>query len=269
MVDASGGFAKSWAMLTPIKEIKRVDSPAVTPQALTWHKGELWMGSRDLRRIYRLEAETFAVLEEIDAPGIPWAAVSAGESLWFTVGEGTDDDRYLRRYEKGKGFSDKERIPCPDFTGSYLSYDGEALYLSQWYKHRILRLDSAGQIVREIAIDAEISGHDFLGDQFLRITLLMSSVAVTALLRAGPPTAADVGDAESFGHAALYMGAASGSVQLATTCSPSPMPVPPATANDSQCFVLNPQPARRLSLRTISCGSSCQRRRRVRSFIPH
>jgi hypothetical protein len=148
--------------MLPIKEIKRLDSPAVTPQALTWHRGELWMGSRDLRRIYRLEVGTFAVIEEIDAPGIPWAAVSAGESLWFTLGEGADDDRYLWRYEKGKGFSERERIACPDFTGSYLSYDGEALYLSQWYKHRILRLDSAGQIVREIAIDAEISGHVFV-----------------------------------------------------------------------------------------------------------
>jgi hypothetical protein len=154
-------FAKSWEML-PIKEIKRLDSPAATPQALTWHRGELWMGSRDLRRIYRLEGGTFAVIEEIDAPGIPWAAVSAGESLWFTLGEGEDDDRYLRRYEQGKGFSEKERIACPDFTGSYLSYDGEALYLSQWYKHRILRLDSTGQVVREIAIDAEISGHVFV-----------------------------------------------------------------------------------------------------------
>jgi hypothetical protein len=148
-------------MLNPIKEIQRLPSPAVTPQALTWHKGELWMGSRDLRRIYRLEAGTFAVLEEIEAPGIPWAAVSAGDSLWFTIGEGADDDRYLRRYENGKGFSEKG-IACPDFTGSYLSYDGEALYLSQWYKHRILRLDPAGQIMREIAVGAEVSGHVFV-----------------------------------------------------------------------------------------------------------
>jgi hypothetical protein len=157
-------------MLSPIKEIKRLDSPAVTPQALTWHGGELWMGSRDLRRIYRLESGTFAVIEEIDAPGIPWAAVSAGESLWFTLGEGADDDRYLRRYEIGKGFSEKDRTACPDFTGSYLSYDGEALYLSQWYKHRILKLDSAGQIVREIAIGAEISGHVFV-DGFIYVLL--------------------------------------------------------------------------------------------------
>src|SRR2546423_4690505 len=149
-------------MLSPIKEIQRLHSPAVTPQALTWHKGELWMGSRDLRRIYRLEAGTFAVLEEIDAPGIPWAAVSAGDSLWLTLGEDPDDDRYLWRYITGKEFSETERIACPEFTGSYLSYDGEHLYLSQWYKHRILKLDAAGQIIREIAVDAEISGHVFV-----------------------------------------------------------------------------------------------------------
>jgi len=75
------------------------------------------------------------------------------------------------------------------------------------------------------------------------ITLVVSSFALTGFLRAGPPTAADVGDAESFGHAALYMGAASGFVQLAPACTPAPTPVPPATANDSQCFVLSPQPA--------------------------
>jgi hypothetical protein len=72
--------------------------------------------------------------------------------------------------------------------------------------------------------------------------LAVSSLALGTSLRAGPPTAADVGDAESFGHAALYMGAASGFVQLQPSCTPAPSPVPPATANDSQCFALNAQP---------------------------
>jgi hypothetical protein len=71
------------------------------------------------------------------------------------------------------------------------------------------------------------------------ITLVLSSFAVTGFLRAGPtPTAADVGDADSFGHAALYMGAASGFVHLKPSCTPAPTPVPPATANDDQCFVV-------------------------------
>jgi hypothetical protein len=144
-----------------IVERKRVPSPAPTPQALAWHDGELWFGSRDLQRIYRMDPKNWKVLEESAAPGTPWAAVSDCKGLWFTLGEGPDDDRYLRRFEVGPGFAE-ERIACPDFTGSYLSYDGEALYLSQWYKHRILKLNAAGQVVREIAVGAEISGHVFV-----------------------------------------------------------------------------------------------------------
>lgn len=140
----------------------RLPSPAVTPQALTWHGKALWMGSRDLRQIYGIDVKTWTVFEQTEAPGIPWAAVSTGEDLWLTLGEGPDDDRYLRRYLPGKGFSEKERIPCPEFTGSYLGYDGKHLYLSQWYKHRILELDSDGAIRREIAVGAEICGHVFV-----------------------------------------------------------------------------------------------------------
>ncbi|HEV2840750.1 MAG TPA: hypothetical protein VGW39_05440 [Chthoniobacterales bacterium] len=148
--------------LPAIIEKRRLPSPAVTPQAVAWHGGRLWMGSRDLRRIYSIDAKTWTVLEEAEAPGIPWAAVSKGDDLWFTIGEGSEDDRYLRRYLPGKGFSAAERVACPEFTGSYLSTDGDNLYLSQWYKHRILKLDSGGNILREIAIDAEICGHVFV-----------------------------------------------------------------------------------------------------------
>jgi len=117
------------------------------------------MGSRDLRRIYGINVKTWTVFEENEAPGIPWAAVSTGEDLWFTIGEGPEDDRYLRRYFPGKGFSPIERIPCPEFTGSYLSYDGNHLYLSQWYKHRILKLDPSGDTLRVIDVGKEICGH--------------------------------------------------------------------------------------------------------------
>jgi hypothetical protein len=145
-----------------ITERARMPSPAPTPQALTWHLGDLWMGSRDLRRVYRMERKQWLVTEEEEAPGTPWAAVSAGSNLWFTLGEGPEDDRYLRRYVVGEGFVDDDRIACPDFTGSYLSYDGNHLYLSQWYKHRILELDGKGNILREIPIHAEICGHVFV-----------------------------------------------------------------------------------------------------------
>ena len=49
-----------------------------------------------------------------------------------------------------------------NFTGSYLSYDGQHLHLSQWYKKLILRLDERGNILREIDVGAEICGHTFV-----------------------------------------------------------------------------------------------------------
>ncbi|MDQ6765259.1 MAG: hypothetical protein M3Z22_04050 [Verrucomicrobiota bacterium] len=154
-------------LLPPVKELRRLRSPAPAPQALAFHEGTLWMGSRDLRRVYALNPNDGAVRSELAAPGIPWAAVATGETLRFTLGEGADDDRYIRGFVPGKGFGE-ERIACPEYTGSYLSYDGKDLYLSQWYEHRILQVDGAGAIRRTINVGAEICGHVFR-DGFLYV----------------------------------------------------------------------------------------------------
>jgi hypothetical protein len=147
-----------------ISEQRQLPSPAITPQALTWDSNAklLWMGSRDLRRIYAIDPETWTVLKEIEAPGIPWAAVATNGSLRFTIGEGPGDDRYVYRYTTDAGFSETDRIACPEFTGSYLSYDGRNLYLSQWYKHRILKFHTTANVIREIDVGAEICGHVFI-----------------------------------------------------------------------------------------------------------
>jgi hypothetical protein len=147
--------------LPSILEQRRLKSPAVTPQALAWHNGALWMGSRDLRRIYGIEPKEWRVFEEREAPGIPWAAVSVGDSMRVTIGEGANDDRYMWSYRPGDGFSDEGRFAFPEFTGSYLSHDGTNVYMSQWYKGRILKLKSTGEIIDEIKVDGEISGHAF------------------------------------------------------------------------------------------------------------
>src|SRR4029077_19579024 len=81
-----------YQMERSIIERRRLPSPAATPQALAYRGDAVWMGSRDLRRIYKIDIQTWAVLEEADAPGIPWAAVSMGDCLRFTIGEGPDDD---------------------------------------------------------------------------------------------------------------------------------------------------------------------------------
>jgi hypothetical protein len=148
--------------LSTIIERARFPSPAAAPQALAWNGGKLWMGSRDLRRIYVIDPREWKVLEEKEPPGIPWAAVATNGTLCFTIGEGPDDDRYIRRFVPGVGFSEEDKIACPEFTGSYLSYDGKHLYLSQWYKHRILKLDAGGNIIRIIDIGTEVSGHAFV-----------------------------------------------------------------------------------------------------------
>jgi hypothetical protein len=150
--------------LPTIFEHRRLSSPAVAPQALAWDgkRGVLWMGSRDLRRVYAIDPAEWKVTENIEAPGIPWAAVSTNGSIRFTIGEGRNDDRYIRSFVPDTGFPDKERIACPEFTGSYLSYDGGNIYLSQWYKHRILKLDADGGILRVIDVGAEICGHTFV-----------------------------------------------------------------------------------------------------------
>ncbi len=68
------------------------------------------------------------------------------------------------------------------------------------------------------------------------------SFALAGWLKAGPPTADDVGDAGSFGNNAIYMGAESGDITLqtapCTTPTPTPTPSPPSVnpANGEQCF---------------------------------
>jgi hypothetical protein len=148
--------------LPTIIERGRFSSPAPAPQALAWDGNNLWMGSRDLRRVYAIDPQKWEVLDEKEPPGIPWAAVATNGTLRFTIGEGPNDDRYIRRFAPEIGFLEQDKIACPEFTGSYLSYNGGHLYLSQWYKHRILKLDAHGNIVGAIDIGAEISGHTFV-----------------------------------------------------------------------------------------------------------
>ncbi len=152
--------------LPSIIEQRRVAAPCVTPQALAFQGEELWLSSRDLGLLYRVEVESWEVVETIKPPGVIWAAVSLGEELRCTIGEGAEDDRYVYSYSRRAGF--EKLFACPEFAGSYLSFDGDHLYLSQWYKKRILRMDAAGKVLDEIGVGAEICGHAFVhGDLYV------------------------------------------------------------------------------------------------------
>jgi hypothetical protein len=143
-----------------VVDLKRYSSPTVTPQALAFDGKQLWMSSRDLGTLYRTELDGLKIVEEIDSPGIVWAAVFTNDSWRFTIGKGLNDDRHVYRYTAADGF--EKLFSCPEFTGSYLSFDGEHLYLSQWYNERILQMDDKGNILRQIRVGAEICGHTFI-----------------------------------------------------------------------------------------------------------
>jgi hypothetical protein len=149
-----------------LQNVQRRPSLTVTPQALACDGKFLWLSSRDLGMLYKVDVANWKVVDEIDPPGVIWAGVAANDGLRLTIGKGLNDDRYVYRYTSAEGF--KKLFACPDFAGSYLSFDGEHCYLSQWYKGQIHQFDSSGKISRTIEIGEEISGHTFAnGDLYV------------------------------------------------------------------------------------------------------
>jgi len=143
-----------------VNDLRRHPAPTVTPQALAWNGKELLMSSRDLGSLYRIDAEEWKIADEVDPPGVVWAAVATNDGWRLTIGKGLNDDRFVYRYQAGEGF--RRLFACPDFTGSYLSFDGEHLYLSQWYTGEIHQINDEGKIARTINVGAEICGHTFV-----------------------------------------------------------------------------------------------------------
>lgn len=145
-----------------LMNVQRYASPVVTPQALAWDSDSLWLSSRDLGTLCRLDGKTLKVVREIDAPGVVWAAVSSNGGAWLTIGKGLNDDRYVYSYCEEDGFT--KLFACPEFTGSYLSFDGTNHYLSLWYKGEIHQINASGAIQRTINVGAEICGHAFANE---------------------------------------------------------------------------------------------------------
>src|SRR5262249_61382090 len=86
-------LSKDLVQLATIKEKRRFGSPAVTPQALAWDGRALWMSSRDLGTLYKIDIEKWKVVDEVDPPGIVWEAVAGKGMMAFTIGKGLNDDR--------------------------------------------------------------------------------------------------------------------------------------------------------------------------------
>jgi len=153
-----------------VEELLRLPSPAPRPQSLAYDGEALWMGSRETRRLYALDPRTWTVREEASAPGTPWGMTVVGDELRVLCGETAEDSRIIRRFVPGHGFKSQESLACPDDTGSQLSFDGDRLYVSQWYNKRILSLDERGHVGTTIDVGHGVCGQVVVGGRFYCVT---------------------------------------------------------------------------------------------------
>jgi len=68
-----------------IKETRRHPSPTATPQALAWDGRELWLSSRDLGTFERIDVDEWKIVDELDPPGVVWAAVATNDGWRLTL----------------------------------------------------------------------------------------------------------------------------------------------------------------------------------------
>jgi hypothetical protein len=153
-----------------IQELQRRASPAPKPQSLVWDGPTLWMGSRETRRVYQINPATWTVGWETAAPGTPYGMTVVQGELRVLCSETADDHRIIRRCVPGKGFDTKFALPCPDDTGSQLSFDGRSLIVSQWYPKKLIALGEAGQVERVIGVSHGICGQVFVGGFIYLVT---------------------------------------------------------------------------------------------------
>lgn len=156
--------------MNPIQELRRLPSPVPKPQSIAWDGTTLWMGSRQTRSIYALDPVAWSVKSETPAPGTPWGMTIVHGEPRVLCGETTDDLRIIRRLVPGQGFDSAFAIPCPDDTGSQLGFDGQRLHISQWYRQRVLAIDSDGTVHRIIPVPHQICGQVIVGHWLYLVT---------------------------------------------------------------------------------------------------
>jgi len=152
-----------------IQEVRRLASPAPEPQALAWDGSTLWLGSRKTKVIHALDPVTWTVGWQTTAPGTPYGLAAMNGELRVICGD-AEDSRTIRRCVPRQGFDEKFSWPCPDDTGSHLSFDGQTLYVSQWYPRKIIAVGAAGKTGRILHAPHGICGHTWVDGVFYLIT---------------------------------------------------------------------------------------------------
>lgn len=128
------------------------------------------MGSLETERVYAIDPRNWGVREESQAPGKPYGMVAVGDELRVICSETSEDHRIIRKFVPGHGFRKEGAIPCPDDTGSQLGYDGDRLYVSQFYNRKIISLDDAGHAGSALSVPHDICGQVIVDGCFYLIT---------------------------------------------------------------------------------------------------
>jgi hypothetical protein len=153
-----------------ITELLRLDAPSPRPQAIAFDGTSLWLGSIETERLYAMNPADWTVREEMDVPGKPWGATVVGDELRLILGIGAADDRMIFRAVPGHGVRQSGSIPCPGDAGSHLSYDGDRLYVSQWYNQKLVAIDDAGVTGTVIDVPHQIVGQTIVDGRFYCVT---------------------------------------------------------------------------------------------------
>lgn len=161
---------KSRGMVPDITEVTRLPSPAPLPQSLGFDGTALWMGSLETHRMYAIDPQTWTARDEGEAPGVPYGLTIVGDELRVICGEPPDDNRFVRRFVPGHGWPESGRFGCPDDTGSYLGFDGDRLYVTQWYRKQIVSVDDAGEVGTTIGLPHEVCGCVIVEGRFFLVT---------------------------------------------------------------------------------------------------
>lgn len=173
--------------LPALEAVAHFSAPEPFNQSLAYDGKQLWIGSYETRNVIALD-RTGRRRSHFAAPGKPIGATFVNGRLHFVLAD-EDDDRTVRSTDE-HGVWAEDGFPAPGGSGSFLSWDGASLWLSQRHNKRVLKLDPATHAPLEsYEIGEQILGHAWIGD-WLYLSLWLGKdrggAVLGRVLRAAP-----------------------------------------------------------------------------------
>ena len=126
----------------PIHIHRRYKVPLPEPHGLAVAGDRVFVSFLDDPRIFTLDLSSSRCEVWSIAPNPPWGLAASRDRVWAVCGYGPSADRHIVEID-ADGHQLGSPMRCPDGTGSYLTFDGSTLFLSQWYEQRVFRMTDA------------------------------------------------------------------------------------------------------------------------------